>query len=221
MSDDLPAWAQKRAKPPERRPLWVVVLGLAMLLSGTFGLAGGLSELVKSGPARVPNRSTVAATEAMQAIENTLAGLSAAHPVVTRAAALSRIVMSVLTLLAVAAIFSSHGRARQAALLAGWVGIGQELAAAVSFLVVVVPALGELGPLLSELAAREAWLAGPPPAPTRSARLLATGVAVKTLIGIGFSALILTYFGGRRGRLFFGAGADQGAAAARQPNHGG
>lgn len=217
MSDDLPAWAHKRAQPPEKRPLWVVVLGMAMFFSGSRGLTVGFSELVGHEPGQV-SAQTVAGTETLRQIDHITTRRAQAHPVISGVSALARIAVAILTLLAVWAIFSSHARARSAALLAGWAGIAFQPIEATRWLMVFAPDLAELAPLYAELVAREGRYVTQVIPASNMAFAVTMGQILTTLVGFGFSALVLTYFGGRRGRLFFGVGPN---LATRQPNHGG
>jgi hypothetical protein len=117
------------------------------------------------------------------------AALAQAHPVAARANALAKLALALLMLYAVAALFAFDPRARAATLLAAWVGIAYQLADGVFLFLVVRPHSP-----VDRLSITDAII-------------VATG-----LLGVAFSVLLLTTFGGRRGRVFFDPG--------RQPRHG-
>jgi hypothetical protein len=118
-----------------------------------------------------------------------LAALARAHPLAVRIDAAAKVALALLLLFAVAAVFSSDPRARRATLLAAWAGIVYQIGDGLFlYLVVRRHSVADVLPLTDAL-------------------IVGTG-----LVGIAFSVLLLTFFGGRRGRVFFGPG--------REPRHG-
>jgi hypothetical protein len=219
MSDDpqLPAWARNRR--PESRPTWVVILALAMLVFGGRLLLDGVSQLSKPRPDRVLDQPGASAqvAEDLRALGESLARAYREHPVAVRVNAASKVVMGVLLLFAVAAVFASDPRARRAAMLAAWVGIAYQVGDVVFQLKILRKGMVAAAPVLVKLAARDS-----PPDKVPSAGALVSMLDMVIVgagvLGILFSVLLLTFFGGRRGRTFFGAGADM---VRRQPHHGG
>lgn len=222
MSNDLPPWAQKQKereqqaplRPPGKRPFWLMMLGVAMLLSGGKLLINGGTLLSNGGNMRV-SAETVAASQDMQALVDAENKVYQAHPAALRAHALAKIAMALLTLFAVAAVFSSDVRARSAVLLVAWAGIVFELGEAAFAVAVLRPEMASIGPVWSQVSVRSG---GQPLTPDMAQLLFDARTGLRALLGIGFSVLLLRFFGGRRGRLFFGVGAD---LVTRQPNHGG
>jgi hypothetical protein len=218
---EVPAWARSRKS---ERPVWVVVLAVAMLLFGGQLLLGGLTilrgfsqEVVRTpeaGAGAVHEPAGAAAALAdMQALRSSLAQ---AHPVAVRMNALSKIALGMLLLFAVAAVFSSDARARGVTLLAAWLGIGYQISDAIFLFVVVRQGMVAAAPtLLATLAASQGAGGGGATPPSVQDLLSAADLIIvgTGLPGLLFSVLLLVYFGGRRGRAFFGS--------QREPGHGG
>jgi hypothetical protein len=217
---DLPPWAQKKPPPPhpEGRPTWVLVLALAMLVFGGLLLISGARQLAEPGGQRGldPNAS-VQVTQDVKAVNEALARAYSEHPTAVRVNALSKVVMGLLMLFAVAAVFASDPRARKATMLAGWLGIAHQVGDLIFMLRIFRKGVVAGAPALVSLAARQSSAGN---APTASAVISAFDVFIVGLgaLGILFSVVLLTFFGGRRGRTFFGVGAD---IVGRQPHHGG
>jgi hypothetical protein len=161
------------------RPTWVVVLAMAMLIYGGDLLLGAVS-LLRGFPGRGLPASSGAAP-AVQDLAAVLASLAAAHPVAVTVNALSKLVLALLLLYAVAAVFSADPRARAAALLAAWVGIVHQIGDKLFLFLIVRPR--SVAEVMS----------------VTDAIIVSTG-----LLGVAFSVLLLTFFGGRRGRGVFG-----------------
>ena len=161
------------------RPTWVVVLAMAMLIFG-----GGLLQEAASTLRGLPGRGLSAASGAAPEVQELVAGVAsraAAHPVAVRLNALSKLVLALLLLYAVAAVFSADPRARGATLLAAWAGIVHQIGDGAFLFLVVWPRSAVELPRVTH------------------AIILGTG-----LLGVAFSVLLLTFFGGRRGRGVFG-----------------
>src|SRR5687768_2862827 len=193
MSDgpDLPPWAKPRPKPPEKRPTWVVVLALAMLLSGGRLLINGGAMLSGGGMDRVAAESA-AATQDYQALAESLAKVYRAHPQAVRANGVSKVLIGLLTLFAVAAVFSGDPRARKAAMAVAWGGIAFELGDALFLFTIVRPEMAQMAPVLANLTARQAAGATTPLTPGMAVWLFDMTVVVKGLLGTAFSVLLLT-----------------------------
>jgi hypothetical protein len=215
---ELPAWAQKKRRP-EGRPTWVVVLALAMLVFGGRLLISGIVQMSGSGLER-PNEEAASAhtISDVRAVNDHVERAYREHPLAVRLNAGSKVAMGLLMLFAVAAVFSADARARKAAMLAGWAGIGFQVADVLFKLLILRKGMVAAAPVLVNLVARQSGAAR---APTASAVISALDIFIISLgvLGVLFSVLLLTFFGGRRGRSFFGVGtADM---VRRQPHHGG
>jgi hypothetical protein len=207
MSDPTAAGGPLGRRRPAPRPRWVVVLALAMLAFGGHLLTVGVSTL--------PAHARPAASDAtpdLQGIAAMVSAIAEAHPVAVRVNALSKVLLGLLLLYAVAAVFASDPRARAATLLAGWVGIGYHVGDALFRFLVVRPGVVEAAPLLASLVTSQRP-AGSTPLSGQDMVSLHDLVIVGTgLAGVAFCVLLLAFFGGRRGRGFFVGGG--------QPSHG-
>jgi hypothetical protein len=192
---------------PGQRPRWVVVLGLAMLAFGGHLLTIGVSTLPEH-----PRGAIGDASPDLQGIAAMVSAIADAHPLAVRLNALSKVLLGLLLLYAVAAVFASDPRARWATLLAAWVGIGYHVADGLFRFLVVRPGVVEAAPLLANLVtsqrpAGSTPISGQDMVSLHDIVILGTGLG-----GVAFCVLLLTFFGGRRGRGFFGGGG--------QPSHG-
>jgi hypothetical protein len=210
---ELPAWALKR--PPARkvvpRPRWVVVLALAMMVFGGHLLTSGFTILRGLGPQPAAAGAS-GDSPTLDDVRAVRAAFAQAHPTAVRINAYSKLALALLLLYAVAAVFSSDRRARTAAVVAAWVGIGYHLGDALFLFLVVRKGVVAAAPMLATWAANQTP-GKPVPSVAQLVSLTDLLIVVTGVVGVGFSVLLLAYFGGTRGRLFFGPG--------RQPNHGG
>jgi hypothetical protein len=162
----------------------VRVLALAMMIFGGQLLLWGASML-----RGLPGPPAGGAEPALGQLGTVFAALALAHPVAVKVNALSKLALALLLLYAVAAVFTSDARARASVLLAAWAGIAYQIGDGLFLFLVVRPrSVSELVSLADVF-------------------IVATG-----LVGVAFSVLLLAFFGGRRGRVFFGPG--------QEPRHG-
>jgi hypothetical protein len=220
MNDDpqLPAWAQRRQ--PVVRPAWVVVLALAMLVFGGRLLISGIGQMSGSGLER-PNEEAASAhtVSDVRAVNDQVERSYREHPLAVRLNAVSKAAMGLLMLFAVAAVFAGDARARKAAMLAAWAGIAFQIADVLFKLLILRKGMVAAAPVLVNLVARQSGVAR---APSASAVISALDIFIVSLgvLGVLFSVVLLAFFGGRRGRSFFGGGAGADMVR-RQPHHGG
>ena len=161
------------------RPTWVVVLAMAMLIYGGQLLVTAAGVLRGLPPSALSASGGV--SPAVQEMAARVASRVAAHPVAVTVNAVSKLVLALLLLYAVAAVLSADPRARGATLLAAWAGIIHQFGDGL-FLFLVV------------------W----PHSPAHLVFVTAGVVVGTSLLGVAFSVLLLTFFGGRRGRGVFG-----------------
>jgi hypothetical protein len=197
---------------PSPRPAWVVVLGGVMLLfafhlflGGLSGLGGGRATALAGtdGGPTVPgvDPAVAALRQALMEASSRMDGPQ------MRAHAAAQVVLAVVLLFAVAAIATNDRRGRPASLAAAWVGIAYHLGSAMFFVFVV----------RAGLLAAPGWLdaavavhGGTEPARLRQELLSSTSTLLLLLpltvsaLGIGFSLILMRYFGGPRGRAFYG-----------------
>lgn len=203
--------------PSGQRPTWMVVLASMMAVVAFNLFLPGLSALA-DGPAQlagVPaDDSGLGAVSAQQAAERALRrGLALAFERVDRGAlrlyASAKLLVAVLLLFAVAAIAANDRRGRTATLLAAWVAIGYHVAGALFFIFFVrgglMSAASEWVREVEALGREAGAAAGSPEQVLRGANqillVLPLGLAA---LGIAFSLLLITFFGGRRGRAYYG-----------------
>jgi hypothetical protein len=213
-----PPWAKPKPRLPEARPTWVIVLAMAMLVFGGRLVIHAASQL--SGPnieQALKDGASAHVTQDLQALGQSLAQAYRDHPVAVRINAISTLVMGLLLLFAVAAVFASDPRARKATLLAAWFGIAYQIGDVIFLFSVFRRSVVAVAPMLVALAAQQAP-AGKVPTASAFVSIVDVFIVVAGVVGVGFSVVLLTFFGGRRGRTFFGVGAD---LVGRQPTHGG
>jgi hypothetical protein len=197
---ELPPWARARPRRPESRPTWVVVLTMAMLLFGGRQVFMGLAGLTNNPPAQVLTDEMSPEAKARGAAFNgAMARLYQEHAGAVRVEGAAQLVLGALLCFAVAAVFSSDPRARPAAMAAAGIGLVFEVADTL-FLSL------NLGPMLVPLVRHAAGAE----APSDRVVLLAADLmmVVYAVPAVGLCAVLLAFFGGRRGRTFFGVDAD-------------
>jgi hypothetical protein len=200
---ELPAWAKPRRS--ETRPTWVIVLTFAMLLLGGRFVKTGLDQVVNRRLPWVIDDSVAAEMPREQRVFGEMMVRGAqAHTVAVQVDGVARLVMGGLLLLTVAAVFSSDPRARQAAMVAAWAHIAFQLGDGIFLYIISRQELAAMAPTL--LAASQGASKGP--AGSVQALLLSAAVSFEVvgLPFIAFSLVQLKFFGGTRGRTFFGAG---------------
>jgi hypothetical protein len=197
----------------QRRPVWLAVMSSAMLVYAGMSLVDALSLL------RTPQAVTAAAIEdvargtgqieAARRLATISEGIVTAHPLAVRADAAFNGLVALLTLFAVAAIFSRDRRARQATIAAGWAGILYQLAA-LPFAVAMARRAAEAGApvLLQVLIQNGKQVSGVPDGDVGMALRAAVTMmpVLRASMGIAWSLALLIFFGGRRGRAAFGVG---------------
>jgi hypothetical protein len=124
------------------------------------------------------------------------------------------VLLALMLLFAVAAVWSSDPRGRAAALVAAWAGIAYHIGEAVYLSVVVRAGLRAAAPTLVTMVAAGGGQTFTVEQMASAVNLVVlTLSAVTAVVGISFSIVVLVFFGGRKGRLFYGL--------EQQPNHGG
>lgn len=201
---ELPPWAKPKAPPPEARPTWVVVLALLMLMFGGRFVVMGASQLSTGSVEPALDDATAAQLPPERRVfGEAMARASHTYPSAVQANAVAKLALGALLLFAVAAVFSSDGRARRATLIAAWAGIVFQLGDGLFLFLVSRHELAAIAPTL---------LAGSPGSGGQPMNLppsvLMIVMMVLGLPGILFSLVLLRFFGGPRGRTFFGVRAD-------------
>jgi hypothetical protein len=134
-----------------------------------------------------------------------------AHPVAAKVQAAARLVLALVFFFAVAAVFSNDPRARPASVLAGWAGLALYLGNGVFLSTVVRGGVADAVPVLQDVAAKvHARIGDASPVPADVAQLTSTLMVqvplLSAALGVLFCVVLLLYFGGRRGDLFYNRG---------------
>jgi hypothetical protein len=187
------------------------VLSSLTLFYGGVLLISGLSMLRDPLAAARVRASAEALPPAMEAFSKRLGetalGVVARHQRALRAGAVASIVAALALLYAAAAVLSRDRHGRRAILAAAWLGIAYQ---AVSLAVVVPLAQDYVSSCASYIVeqartSKEPRVAADPQAVVTQVRVAVVGIpVVLALLGVGGSAILIWYFGGRRGRRLYG-----------------
>lgn len=195
-----------RAKAPDHRPLWLVLLSSLTLVYGGVLLVSSLETWRDPGAAaRLPlaRALTPAEEEITRQLVQVNARVVAAHARTLRANAAASLPVALLMLFAAAATLSRDRRGRAITLGAAWAGIGYQLLTLWLTLPVVRDYAAEASPLLARLAAMQAG-ADANATPEAVAKIVVAFPVVMTLVAIAGSLVLIRYFGGPRGRVLYG-----------------
>lgn len=194
-----------------RRPLWLSVMTSAMLIYAGMSLVDALSLVRRpQAPTAAAIEDVARATGQIEAARRLAAvseAVAAAHPVALRVDAAAGGLVALLTLFAVAAIFSRDRRARRATVAAGWAGVLYQVGA-LPFAVAMARRAAEAGaPVLQQVLAQNGKdLRGMAPADVGAALRAAVMMmpVLRAGMGLAWSLALLIFFGGRRGRAVLG-----------------
>jgi len=200
-----------------RRPRWVTLLAVFMLLDGAGLFFGGLTDLrrLATGRSMVDVRMDgLADADKEVLVRGQIAldeAVDRAHPVAAWVKAAARLTLALAFLFAVAAVFSDDPRAGRASVFAARAGMAFHLSSGAFLLVVVRKGVGDALPVLQQVAAKAyARIGDAPPAAADLDQLASTLMIQMPLLtaalGVLFSVVLLLTFGGRRGRLFYNDG---------------
>jgi hypothetical protein len=202
-----PALAPRRAKSPEHRPPWLVLLSALTLVYGGMLLVSSLETL--RDPRAVTHLPMARAmTPAEDEIARQLVDIGArvvtAHARTIRGNAAASLPVALLMLFAAAAMLSRDRRGRQLALAAAWTGIAYQLATLALTFPVVRDYAGQAAPLLARLVALQADGPGAGATPEVLAKVVVAFPVFTSAIAIAGSLVLIGTFGGRRGRVLYG-----------------
>lgn len=206
-SDASDAFGPRRARSPEHRPPWLVLLSSFTLVYGGVMLVSGLDALRDPRAAtHFPLRQalTPAQEELLRQIVDVGARIAAVHARAIRANAAAALPVGLLLLFAAAATMSRDRRGRQVTLAAAWAGIAYQLVS----LTLTFPLIREYAraaaPQLAQLVALQADGPGTNATPEVAAQAVVGFPVLTTAIAIAGSLVLIRYFGGRRGRVLYG-----------------
>lgn len=193
----------------------MVVLASLMVVGAFHLFMGGLSALAY-GPARLAGPMDSASVDASseeaaltRALQKALVlAFQRIDPLMVQSYAVAQLVVGALLLLAVAAIVTNDRRGRRSTLVAAWVGIAYNVATALFYAVVVRGRVLEATAdwMRDVQGLRDAGFAkGTPEEVLRWVGQVMLVVPVGFhLACVGFCVVVIAYFGGRRGRDFYG-----------------
>lgn len=193
-------------RAPQHRPTWLVLVAAIMVISAArMGLVGLLS-FTDQEPSSAPQTALIVSAEdaAARAVDLAMKAVRAGHPTLVQAHAVAQVAISLLLLYVVAAVFTLDARGRRLALWAGWVGVLYHVGNVIVGLAVLRPAIMNVAPTVV------AQLGASPETPgldylVPALRALSVALPLMTgAAGLAFSAIVLTLFGGRRGRILYG-----------------
>ena len=128
---------------PTRRPRWVTVLAMLMLLAGARLFLGSLTDLRRLATGRsmadvrmdgLADANQEVLIRGQLALEE---AVDRAHPIAAGVQAAIRLVLALVFFFAVAAVFSGDPRARRASVFAAWAGMALHVGSGAFLLMVV------------------------------------------------------------------------------------
>lgn len=197
----------RRARSPDHRPLWLVLLSSLTLVYGGVLLVSSLEAL------RDPRAAThVPVTRAMTPAEDELArqlvdvGVQVArtHARSIRGNAAVSLPVGLLMLFAAAATMSRDRRGRAVALAAAWTGIVYQLATVALTFPIMRDYATQAAPLLARLVALQGDPHDGAATPEVVAEVVMAFPVLTAAVAIAGSFVLIFYFGGRRGRVLYG-----------------
>jgi hypothetical protein len=196
---------RRRAKSPDHRPTWLVLLSALTLLYGGSLLVSsldGLGHPHSSTRPPMPRALTPAEEVIARQIADVDARVAGDHARALRGKALASLPVGLIMLFAAAAMLSRDRRGRTLALAAAWLGIVYQLATAWLTYPVLRDFARAGAPLYAQFLALGGEGAGATPELISKMLLVSFGLA--SAVAIAGSLLIIRYFGGRRGRILYG-----------------
>jgi hypothetical protein len=204
--EDAAGLGPRRAKSPDHRPAWLVLLSSLTLIYGGVLLVSSLEAL------RDPRAAThVPVTRAMTPAEDEIARqlvdvgqrVASAHARSIRGNAAASLPVALLMLFAAAATMSRDRRGRGVALAAAWTGIIYQLATLALTFPIVHDYATQAAPLLARLVALQGETAEGA-TPEVVAKVVMAFPVLTSAVAIAGSLVLIGYFGGRRGRVLYG-----------------
>ncbi len=181
-----------------------------MMLFAFHLFLGGLSAFSGTEGGPVDGSATAPGAEAAQvALRRALMqAFAQVDATMMRSHAVAQIVLAIVMLFAVSAIATNDRRGRPAALAAAWVGIVYHLGSALFFVFVVRAGLLASAPtwidqVVALTGGADAGRSRQELLSSTSTLLLLVPLTVSAL-GVGFSLIVMRFFGGPRGRAFYG-----------------
>ncbi|HVZ70816.1 MAG TPA: hypothetical protein VHJ20_00445 [Polyangia bacterium] len=204
-----PRRAKKKATSPDHRPPWLVVLSSLTLLYGGALLISSLDGL-RHPPSAARLPMARALTPAEEAVAKQIADVgvrvAADHARALRTNAIASLPVGLVMLFAAASMLSRDRRGRALALISAWLGIAYQIVTACLTYPVLRDFARAGAPLYSQFLALGGGgeAAGAAATPNVVAQILVVSFAVTSALAIAGSAVVIGFFGGRKGRILYG-----------------
>lgn len=202
------------AQPPTFRPTWVLVLTSIMLLAGGYSLVAGLLKVRDPSIVFTVATTDTAGSDAQVQLNRELTAARAAavapHRRGVRIEAVFEILLALFTLYATAAVLSRDRNGRALTLAVGSLGIVYQLGTLPLYLSLMHDYAERGADLLAQLVIQSGGGKGSPDAidavevARRLRSAIVGGPVVVAAVSVVGSLVLLTFFGGRRGRALYG-----------------
>jgi hypothetical protein len=198
---------RRRAKAPDHRPPWLVLLSSLTLIYGGVLLVSsleGLRDPLATRHLSVAHTMTPAEEQVAKELQDVGVRVATAHARAIRGNAAASLPVALLMLLAAAATMSRDRRGRGIALLAAWTGIAYQLVTLGLTFPIARDYAAQAAPVLAKLVALQGDAASADATPERAAQLVVAFPVFMSAVAIAGSFVLIRYFGGRRGRVLYG-----------------
>jgi hypothetical protein len=207
------AFGPRRAKSPERRPPWLVLLSSFTLIYGGVMLVSSLDALrdPRAGTISPARQAMTQSPEAQPQEEELLrqiiavnTRIAAEHTRAIRFNAAVALPVGLLLLFAAASTMSRDRRGRQYTLLAAWVGIAYQIVNATLTFPIIRECARAIAPQYAQFVAMQTGQPAANPTPEAATLTVIAFSLFTTGLSILGSLVLIRYFGGRRGRVLYG-----------------
>jgi hypothetical protein len=200
-----------RSQPPTHRPTWVVVLASVMLLAGGYSLVAGLLKLRDPTVVLTVGINDAAGSEAEVQLNRRLTAARVAavlpHRTIVRTEAVFEILLALFTLYATAAVLARDRHGRALALMVGALGITYQIGTLPVYVSLMHDYADRGADLLAQVVIQSAGgksVASAAEVASRLRSAIVGGPIVVTVLSVVGSLVLMTFFGGRRGRALYG-----------------
>lgn len=200
-----------RAQPPTHRPTWVLVLSSVMLLAGGYSLVAALLKVRDPLVVLKVANSEGVESDAEHKLNRQLAAAQAEavrpHRAIVRVEAAFEILLALFTLYATAAVLARDRHGRKLTLTVGALGIAYQLATLPVYLSLMRDYANLAADLLAQVVIQSGGGKTPATVAEVASRLrsaIVGGPIVVAAVSVAGSAVLLAFFGGRRGRVLYG-----------------
>ncbi len=201
------AFGPRRAKSPERRPPWLVLLSSFTLIYGGVMLVSSLDAL-RDPRAGTPFQARPAMTQPQEELLRQIVAvntrIAAEHTRAIRFNAAAALPVGLLLLFAAASTMSRDRRGRQYTLLAAWSAIAYQVLSATLTFPIIRECARAIAPQYAQFIAMQTGQPAANPTPEAATLAVIAFPLFTTGLSILGSLVLIRYFGGRRGRVLYG-----------------